>query len=34
MPVTKALLASLLIGLIVFLERLFPFAVFSKKETG
>jgi len=34
MPVTKALLVSLLIGLIVFLERLFPFAVFSKKKPG
>ena len=34
MPVTKALLVSLLIGLIVFAERLFPFAVFSKRKPG
>ena len=34
MPVTKALIASFLIGLIVFCERLFPFAVFSKRQPG
>ena len=34
MPVTKAVLVSLLIGLIVFAERLFPFAVFSKRKPG
>ena len=34
MPVTKALIASFLIGLIVFCERLFPFAVFSRKKPG
>ena len=34
MPVTKALVASLLIGLIVFAERLFPFAIFSKRQPG
>ena len=34
MPVTKAVLVSLLIGLIVFCERLFPFAVFSKRKPG
>ena len=34
MPVTKAVLVSLLIGLIVFVERLFPFAVFSKRKPG
>ena len=34
MPVTKAVFVSLLIGLIVFCERLFPFAVFSKRKPG
>ena len=34
MPVTKAVLVSLLIGLIIFCERLFPFAVFSKRKPG
>ena len=34
MPVTKAVLVSLLIGLIVFCERLFPFAIFSKRKPG
>ena len=34
MPVTKAVLVSFLIGLIVFCERLFPFAVFSKRKPG
>ena len=34
MPVTKALFVSLLIGIIVFCERLFPFAVFSKRKPG
>ncbi len=34
MPVTKAVLVSFLIGLIVFAERLFPFAVFSKRKPG
>ena len=34
MPVTKALFVSLLIGIIVFCERLFPFAVFSKRRPG
>ena len=34
MPVTKAIIASFLIGLIVFCERLFPFAVFSKRQPG
>ena len=34
MPVTKALFVSLFIGIIVFCERLFPFAVFSKRKPG
>ena len=34
MPVTKAVLVTLLIGLIIFCERLFPFAVFSKRKPG
>lgn len=34
MPVSKAVLVSLLIGLIVFAERLFPFALFSKRQPG
>ena len=34
MPVSKAVLVSLLIGLIVFAERLFPFALFSKLQPG
>ena len=34
MPVTKAVLVSLLIGQIIFCERLFPFAVFSKRKPG
>ncbi len=34
MPVTKAIIASFLIGLIVFCERLFPFAVFLKRQPG
>lgn len=34
MPVSKAVLVSFLIGLIVFGERLFPFAVFSKRKPG
>ena len=34
MPVSKAGLVSFLIGLIVFGERLFPFAVFSKRKPG
>ena len=34
MPVSKAVLDSFLIGLIVFGERLFPFAVFSKRKPG
>ena len=34
MPVSKAVFVSLLIGLIVFCERLFPFAVFSKRKPG
>ena len=34
MPVSKALFASFLIGLIIFCERLFPFAVFSKRKPG
>ena len=34
MSVTKALLVSLLIGLIIFCERLFPFAVFSRRKPG
>ena len=34
MPVYKAVIVSLLIGLIVFGERLFPFAVFSKRKPG
>ena len=34
MPVSKAVIVSLLIGLIVFCERLFPFAVFSKRKPG
>ena len=34
MPVTKALLVSLLIGVVIFCERLFPFAVFSKRKPG
>ena len=34
MTITKALFTALLIGLIVFAERLFPFVVFSKKKPG
>lgn len=34
MPVSKAVLVSFLIGLIVFAERLFPFALFSKRQPG
>ena len=34
MTVSKALFASFLIGLIIFCERLFPFAVFSKRKPG
>ena len=34
MPVSKAVIVSLLIGLIVFGERLFPFAIFSKRKPG
>lgn len=34
MPVTKVVLVTLLIGLIIFCERLFPFAVFSKRKPG
>lgn len=34
MPVTKAVVASILIGLIIFCERLFPFAIFSKRQPG
>ena len=34
MSVTRAIIASLLIGLIVFGERLFPFALFSKRSPG
>ena len=34
MPVSKAVLVSLLIGLIVFAERLFPFALISKRQPG
>ena len=34
MPITKALFATFLIGLIIFAERLFPFVVFSKKKPG
>ena len=34
MPVTKAVVVSILIGLIVFTERLFPFAIFSKRQPG
>ena len=34
MPVSKAVIVSLLIGLIVFCERLFPFAIFSKRKPG
>ena len=34
MPVSKALLVSLLIGVVIFFERLFPFAVFSKRKPG
>ena len=34
MSVSKALLVSLLIGLIIFCERLFPFAVFSRRKPG
>ena len=34
MPVSKAVFVSLLIGLIVFGERLFPFALFSKRRPG
>ena len=34
MPVTKAVVASLLIGLIVFVERVFPFVIFSKRQPG
>ena len=34
MPVSKAVFVTLLIGLIVFCERLFPFAVFSRRKPG
>lgn len=34
MPITKALITSLLIMMIIFLERLFPFAIFSKRKPG
>lgn len=34
MSVTKALLVTFLIAVVVLLERLFPFAVFSKKTPG
>ena len=34
MPVSKAVFVSFLIGLIIFCERLFPFAVFSKRKPG
>ena len=34
MPVTKAVVASILIGLIIFCERLFPFVIFSKHQPG
>lgn len=34
MPVSKAVVISILIGLIVFCERLFPFALFSKRQPG
>ena len=34
MPASKAVLVSLLIGLIIFCERLFPFAIFSKRKPG
>ena len=34
MPVSKAIFVTLLIGLIVFCERLFPFAVFSRRKPG
>ena len=34
MPLSKAIIVTLLIGLIVFCERLFPFAVFSRRKPG
>lgn len=34
MSVIKALLVSLLIGVVIFCERLFPSAVFSKRKPG
>ncbi|MCR5290385.1 MAG: AzlD domain-containing protein [Treponema sp.] len=34
MPVSKAIVVTLLIGIIVFCERLFPFAVFSRRKPG
>lgn len=34
MMITEALLVSFLIGLIIFCERLFPFALFSKRKPG
>lgn len=34
MTVTQAVFASLLIAVIIFAERLFPFIVFSKKRPG
>ena len=34
MTITEALLVSFLIGLIIFCERLFPFALFSKRKPG
>ena len=34
MPVSKALIVSVLIGLLVFCERLFPFVLFSKRQPG
>ena len=34
MPLSKAIIVTLLIGLIVFCERLFPFALFSRRKPG
>ncbi len=34
MPLSKAIIVTILIGLIVFCERLFPFALFSRRKPG
>lgn len=34
MTVTQAIISTLLIAAVIFLERLFPFAIFSKRQPG